>query len=112
MYWNLNVVADGSYKVSLKYACPDSSVGVPITIQANNERLDSSIRKAFSSKFIDDYEQVARIVEADEQTWATQELGNITLNKGAQQLKLYAGSQQSSSLADIKAIILEKWNNH
>ncbi len=108
MYWNLNVVADGSYQVSLKYACPATSVGIPITIQANNKHLDSSIRKAFSSEFVDDYEQVDRLVEADEQTWATQELGVISLNKGTQRLKLFASHQQASSLADVKAIILEK----
>ena len=80
----------------------------PIIIQANDKRLDSAIKKSFSSKFVEDYEQVARIVEADEQTWATQELGTITLHKGTQQLKLFAPLQQASSLADVKEVILEK----
>ncbi len=108
MYWNLKVETSGQYKVSLQYACPTTSVGVPIGLLANSHQLESSIKKPFSSTYVEDFEQVDRIVEADEQTWATQELGTITLDKGEQRLKLFADIQQAESFAEVKAVILEQ----
>ncbi|MFT6021648.1 MAG: hypothetical protein ACI9CQ_004458 [Saprospiraceae bacterium] len=61
---------------------PSTSVGIPINIQSGTQQLKSAIDHAFTTKFVEDYGQVPRTVEADEQTWATQELGVIQLEKG------------------------------
>jgi arylsulfatase A len=108
MSWQLDVVAGGTYKVSLQYACPATSVGIPISIQSGTQQLKSAIDHAFTTKFVEDYEQVPRTVEADEQTWTTQELGVIQLKKGLQEVQLFAQMVKEAGIAEVKAVILEK----
>ena len=109
MQWKLVVKTAGMYKTSIEYACSEKSVGHPISIKCGEQIVNNSFKNSFKSKYIEDYEQVPREVEADEQTWAIQEIGKIYLQKGPQNIELFTpkNSTNKDQIAEVKSLILD-----
>jgi arylsulfatase A len=108
MYWKVDVNEATRYKVSLQYTCPEENIGSNIIVQHQYQMIESEIKEAFAGAIIPNYEQVARVVEAEDHTWAKMKIGELDLASGKQRIALYAKDIANGPVATVKSLILEK----
>jgi arylsulfatase A len=106
-FWEIEVVKEADYEVTLKYACPPENVGTRIEVRAGAHRLTGEIRNAFIPERIESPDRVPR-KEVYEQTWGRLDMGRLHLPKGRYTLVVRALSRPGKTVMDLKAVILAK----
>ena len=84
------------------------NIGSNIIVQHQSQMIEAEIKEAFAGAIIPNYEQVARVVEAEDHTWAKMEIGELDLATGKQRIALYAKDIANGPVAAVKSLILEK----
>ena len=105
----IEVVAEGRYRVQLRYACPEDAVGSVFRLTAGNASLDIRIQEPWVSAPHGAAEQVIKSQGAYlSREWKDLDAGELELEKGAHTLELRAVKMPGVKMPDIKAVIFER----
>lgn len=110
IYWELDVMESGNYKVSLQYALASDFPNVKLCGHGVNSNSYTEIVSVptFNSIRLDSPDRVKR-VEAYEQTWNNCSLGNIYFRKGKEKFILkFKGNNIFLEGLQIKGILIQK----
>lgn len=106
-WFDLDVVRAGTYKVSLRYACPKADAGSKIQLRVGDASLQKLVKTA-EAPFVKlphrDERGRTRYVNRE---WGTLEMGTVSLTKGRQRLSIEALSLAGKQVMDLKAVSLE-----
>lgn len=106
----LRVVAEGKYRVTFRYACPDSATGSVFRLSSANESFEFEITEPWVSAVFPASEQVSQRSGGylSREIWKDIVVGEIDLKKGDHRLKLEAVKKAGAAMPDFKALILER----
>lgn len=106
IWWEIDVVAPGRYEVTLSYACPAGSVGTKLRVASRGSSVDAAILRAH------DPEPRQRPTRHPKkrfvQTFASQRLGEIHLEKGRQRITIRALSEPGDRVCDVESLWLRR----
>lgn len=106
--WNVQVENQGTYRVSIDFTCPPTSVGTILQLRFGNDRLDKKIETAWDPPLFDDQDTIERPkAESRMKPFQTLELGEITLHEGEGKLQLRAVSIPDGTVIDLRRLTLE-----
>jgi hypothetical protein len=107
IFWNLDIVTGGIYKVELRYGCSASDIGSEFAVKSEKSICMFTIEDPFESVILPNRDYVKRS-ESVERTWSWMKIGDIDLGPGDEQvvLKLLEPSRKDAGL--IKAIRFTK----
>ena len=103
VYWDIDVVREGSYEVTLMYTCPKRELGSKMCVQIASEQLEGIVEKAHDPEPIPSPDRVPRN-EVYEKIWAPLTLGTVRLKKGQTRLYVKALNIPANSALDLKAV--------
>ena len=107
-YWELEVLAEGTYEISLDYVCAAENLGSRIRIEVGDEHLDGTLTVAHDPAPIPSPDYVPR-GEVYEKVWAVFKPGRMNLPKGRATLKVRALSRQGSKVVEVKGVTLTRF---
>ncbi|MBX2844193.1 MAG: sulfatase-like hydrolase/transferase, partial [Flammeovirgaceae bacterium] len=107
VYWEIDVVEKSTFKITLKYTCPEKNLGSTVQVKSNSQKVSGKVEKAFDPEVIPSPDRVKR-KEAYEKEWASMDLGNLELDKGKTKIVVKASDIPNLEAFDLKAVILEK----
>ncbi len=106
IWWEIDVVEGGRFAVGLKYACPESSLGTVLRVEAAGNSVSQRIVKAHPPH------PVLRPTRASKkryiQTFVEMPLGQIDLPKGKIRIRLSATRAPGESICDVHSLILKR----
>ncbi len=107
IYWELNMVNTGNYRIDIKYGCPVSEIGSKFQVRMNSVTLPFWMSKPFNSEILPDRDYVPRS-ESVERTWSWVQIatGRVDSGKLIMGIKLIEKQNQNAGL--IKAIRMVK----
>lgn len=109
--WEIEVVAAGTYRFSLQYACTAAQIGteLDLAVLGTGQTIRSRIQEAFTPVPLPNPDRVegAR-TEAREQTWAYVSLGQLTLVPGRYTVRLQSHTIPGPAVGEIKSLWIEK----
>ena len=107
VHWDLEVVHEGPYEVSLLYICPGDDLGSRIRVEADGQRAEAVLDKAQEPNFVPSPDRVPR-KEVYERRWGQFRVGTLRLKKGRQTLSVRAVEMPGKAAMDLKAIRLRR----
>ncbi|NEW82685.1 MAG: arylsulfatase [Mariniphaga sp.] len=107
VYWKLNMEKAGKYKVELQYGCPAANTGSRYTFFSTTDSFEFKIDQPFESLVLPNRDYVVR-TESVERTWRWLPVGDISLQKGDECLRLKLVKVKNKEAGLIKAIRLVK----
>jgi len=107
VWWDIDVVRPGKYKVTLMYVCPKEDVGSKVRVEVSGQGVEGVIRRAHDPEPIPSPDRVPR-GEVYEKVWAPLPLGAVKLNKGRARLYVKALSKPGKAVMDLKAVRLRR----
>jgi arylsulfatase A len=105
IYWELNILDPGRYKVFLEYTAEDDQVGSDLLLRIGNSEIPFKIIEAFQGKIIPSPDRVPRR-EAPEKIWKTIPIGTLDLKEGKDRLILKTQKMAPRGIGDIFSIRL------
>ncbi|MEG1071384.1 MAG: alpha-L-fucosidase [Akkermansia sp.] len=87
--WQVNVPKNGTYKVTIDFACDNGTGGTPVKIETGGSTLDWKVAETGSWN-----------------TYQTKELGTIQLKEGKQTIKVVSMAKSKEGVVNIRSIIL------
>ncbi len=108
VWWELNAVQPGTYRVKLVYTCAREDVGSEIQISTGSQKVKTSITKAFDPPVYDLPHRVPLTSGVFEKPFTAVTFGSIDIPRGKQRIYLTALKIPGSQVGDIKSVILEK----
>lgn len=110
IWWEVDVVNEGNYEVSVKYAVPQDDLGNVIQVRSVNDSIQAQITEAFDPAPYPHRDLLPRW-GVYEKPFREMTFGNIYLNKGNQSLYIQAINEvKGKQVAELKAVILKKVN--
>ncbi|WKN33233.1 arylsulfatase [Porifericola rhodea] len=108
MYWNVDVVEGGDYRVQLKYTASPEQVGAKMQVTSASSSVSQINTQPYKPIKVPSPDRVEREQEAYEQSWAALDLGLLKLSKGQQPISLKADNIPADGLGEVKAVVLTK----
>ena len=105
--WDIDIVASGTYRVAVKYTCPETDVGSGICLSVGGKELKTTVNKAFDPAPYPDFDRAPRSGER-EKPWSTLEIGTVDLNKGETCLILSVTEMPGAQVMEVREVILER----
>jgi len=107
--WEVDVVAPGTFKVSLLYCLPESDLGVQAHFSIQDQQLPIVITEAFDpppnpQPFILEGESV----KYENKDWKELPVGEISLQKGIAKARIHVTSIPGKAAMEIKEVVLER----
>ncbi len=106
IYWNVDVVQKGTYRISLRYSCPPEQTGSEIQVRAGDASTSAVLADPFIGEVFTNREQMSRGRVANDQTWGELNVGVIELAAGEQRISLCAKKIAQQEVAKIKGLRL------
>ncbi len=106
-YWEIEVVNEGLYDITLMYTCPKKDAGAEIGVEINDKRIEGKVDKAHNPDPIPSPDRVPR-KEVYEKVWAPLNLGKIHLSTGKTKLYVKALSKPGETVMDLKAVHVKR----
>ena len=78
IFWNLNMVSTGKYRVELKYGCDRENIGSLFSFHSTSDSFQFILNQPFDSNILPDIDYVPR-TESVERTWTWTQIGEINL---------------------------------
>jgi arylsulfatase A-like enzyme len=103
IYWTLNMISKGTYRVELKYACLPVETGSRMFFSTSSGSVDFIINKPFESEVLPERDYVKRS-ESVERTWSWMDIGVMTIEPGHQNMILKLLEKKNNDAGLIKAI--------
>lgn len=108
----IQIVSDGRYEVTFRYACPDDAVGSRFQLKAGDASLEFTIEEPWISAPFPASEQVSQRSGGylSRKSWKDVVVGELDLKAGEtpRMLELRALEMTGAAMPDVKAIILER----
>ncbi len=109
--WNIDILEEGNYQITLSYNCDAENIGTVLTISAGQAQLVTEIDEAFVSEKHASFDRIKRSQEAPTKSWAKHQAGILHLKKGETTLQVKTQKlvgQQSIELKDIQLTQIEQ----
>ncbi|MDP8245610.1 MAG: arylsulfatase [Candidatus Hinthialibacter antarcticus] len=108
-YWDVEVVSQGNYEISLEYICDKSNIGSEFQVEIGGKIIKGKITKAHNPPHIPSPDLVPR-KEVYEKEWQPLRVGAVQLKPGRTKLSVKALSKTGEQVMDLKAVIVRKVN--
>jgi len=105
VWWDVEVVRSGRYRVTLMYTCPAEAVGTRLRVEAPGSATEGAIREAYNPEPALRPERHPK--RRYTQTFARLDLGAIQLDAGRQRITLKALGKPGERVCDLKSVWLE-----
>jgi len=105
--WDLDVVRDGTYEVTVRYVCAEENLGARMQVAAGGASAEAEVTQAHDPAYLPSPDRVPR-TEVHEKEWAELIIGPLNIEKGSATLELRATSIPGASAPDIKVVVL-RW---
>jgi arylsulfatase A-like enzyme len=105
--WQIDVVREGRYDVRLLYCCPEKDIGAKLRVRVGGRQVDGTLRQAHDPAPLPSPDRVPR-KEVYEKRWATLQLGQVKLAKGAARVTVQALTIPGRQVAELKAVQLQR----
>ncbi len=102
-YWEVEVVREGQYEITLMYCCSKEDVGAKLRVEIAGQQVEGIIQKPHDPDPIPSPDRVPR-KEVYEKIWAPLTLGTVKLPKGQTRLAVKALSKPGNTIIDLKAV--------
>ena len=106
-WWDLEVVREGRYEVTLMYCCPEEEVGSTVQAEVGGETLEGKLTEPYDPEPLPSPDRVPR-GEAYEKEWAPLTLGEVELKAGRQDLTVRAAEVAGENAMDLKSVWLRR----
>ena len=107
VYWDVDVVRDGTFEITLMYVCPKGDVGSKVRVEIGHQSVEGVIAKPHDPEPVAGHDRVRR-KEVCEKTWAPLALGAVKLRKGRTKLAVKAITKPGRSVMDLKAVRVQR----
>ena len=106
--WDVEVVEDGNFKVTIYYTCPEKDVGSNFSITLNDSKLTGQIIEAHDPPLTGMDEDRDKRIESYVKDFKPLDLGVISLKKGIGTLTLQALDIPGSQVMDFRLLMFER----
>ena len=106
--WDVEVVEDGNFKVTIYYTCPEKDVGSNFSITLNDSKLTGQIIEAHDPPLTGMDEDRDKRIESYVKDFKPLDLGVISLKKGIGTLTLQALDIPGSQVMDFRLMMFER----
>jgi len=103
--WEVEVVRNGTYEISLMYVCKGENVGAKVRVEVGGQSVEGVVEKAHDPEPIPSPDRIPR-GEVYEKVWASLKLGTVNLSKGRTQLRVVALTKLGETVMDLKAVVV------
>lgn len=103
--WEVEVVRNGAYEISLMYVCKEENVGARVRVEVGGQSVEGVVEKAHDPEPIPSPDRIPR-GEVYEKVWASLKLGTVNLSKGRTQLRVRALTKPGETVMDLKAVVV------
>lgn len=103
--WEVEVVRNGAYEISLMYVCKEENVGAKVRVEVGGQSVEGVVEKAHDPEPIPSPDRIPR-GEVYEKVWASLKLGTVNLSKGRTQLRVRALTKPGETVMDLKAVVV------
>ncbi len=107
IWWDIAVVHEGSYSVSLLYTCTSGNEGCRIALDVQNQHMDALVPEAYDPEPIPSPDRVPR-GEIYEKVWGNLCTGTVRLTPGRSRLELRLIEKMGEGGIDLKGVKVEK----
>ena len=107
IWWELDVVNEGSFEVILEYTLKKENVGTQVQVLGGLKTIDVQFDEDFDPEFKPSPDRVVR-GEVYEKEWARKLVGLIELKKGKTKIELKARVIPGEESIELKSLILKK----
>lgn len=107
IWWELDVVNEGSFEVILEYTLKKENVGTQVQVSGGLKTIDVQFDEDFDPEFKPSPDRVVR-GEVYEKEWARKLVGLIELKKGKTKIELKARAIPGEESIELKSLILKK----
>ena len=104
-FWELDIVKQGVYEVTLMYVCSPEDVGSRVRVEVGDRHVDGIVSEAHDPDPIPSPDYVPR-GEVYEKVWAPLTLGSLELPQGRTRLKVRALDLEGQEVMELKSVIL------
>ncbi len=106
IWWEVEVRNPGRFLVSVRYACPESSVGSVLRVSVGDVAVEGALESAHEPNPVQRPTRIRkpRFV----QTFAEQSLGELQLDAGQARLTLSCPHRNGETVCDVHSVILER----
>ncbi|MGC9326514.1 MAG: arylsulfatase [Candidatus Hinthialibacter sp.] len=105
--WEIDVVREGNYEITLMYACAEENLGAKVQVEAGGKKIGGIVDRAHDPEPIPSPDRVPR-KEVFEKVWAPLNLGIMRLPQGRTQLCVKALDIPGETVMDLKAVHLKR----
>ncbi|GAB3702533.1 sulfatase-like hydrolase/transferase [Spirosoma flavus] len=105
IWWDVAVERPGVYQVSLQYTAGQAALGTLLTIKADNQTLQKTLKTSFDPPLKPSPDRIPR-KEVYEKSWAWLGLGKLKLPRGTYRMLLQARSVPNGQVAEVKGLLL------
>lgn len=107
--WDVEVLEEGDFKVSLYYTCPEGDEGSLFRLSMGENKLDGKIETAFDPPLKGmENDRTSSRAESYVKDFKALDLGTMHLDKGKGQLTLQALEKPGQSVMDLRLIMFER----
>ncbi len=105
--WDIDVVMNGNYEVTLDYLCPTPNAGSVVRVSAGDAKIESTVSGTQMEEI-----PLPNRVETKEHyvmmKWAKLDLGLLKLPQGKTRLTVQALSKSASEVMELKSVSLDR----
>ena len=106
--WNVEVLSEGDYSVSIYYTCPKVEIGSTMRLAFENDKHDFKITKPIESGILNQKYDRSKRTESFEKNFKPMAAGIIHLKKGSGKLTLRAIDIPNSTAMDFRLMMLTR----
>jgi len=107
VWWDIDVVKDGRFEVTLLYDCPAKDVGSTFRIEAAGKELKGMTRKSRDIEIVPVSDRAPH-AGVPERVWASTIPGVLEIEKGRHTLTVRALSKAGQMVFDVKGVLLRR----
>jgi arylsulfatase A-like enzyme len=106
--WDVEVLNEGDFEVSLYYTCPKSDLGSVFELSLGKNKIESSIKDPFDPPLEGMENDRVERIESYVKDFKKLNIGNIHLEKGKGTLKLQAKSIPGKEVMDFRLLMFKR----
>ncbi len=106
LYWEIDCIKPGKYKIELEYLCKKEDVGSQVMCSLGDEEKIFTIHPYFYSQPITSPDRVTRKEAYEMKEWKKLHIGFFIVKPGRQVLKLKALKVKNENVAEVKGVSL------
>ncbi|MEO0453638.1 MAG: arylsulfatase [Verrucomicrobiota bacterium] len=106
--WNGEVPAEGHFKVTVYYTCPESDLGSEVVFRAGKRELSFTISEAHDPPLVGEAQDRAPRTESYVKDFKALEIGTIFLGQGPMPFELQPLAIAGEQVMDFRLLVLER----